>query len=107
MNKATIQHKSEKLSRVCEIKFDGKVFSTPTYFPSLSSTKTRFSLTELFYLLKYNKYPRLLLSAFDIDKLSEKEKIKQSIAEFRKQGILFLDSGVCLKAIIEMMLAGI
>ena len=94
MNKAVIQHKNGKLARVCEIQSDGKVYSTPTYFPSLSSTKTRFSLTELFYLLKYNKYPRLLLSAYDIDKLEEKEKIKQSIAEFRKHGILFLDSGV-------------
>ena len=43
--------RSERLSRVMEVKLHSNTFRTPIYFPSISSYGLRFTLRNLFHFL--------------------------------------------------------
>ena len=98
LEKPNIIHKSEKLSRVLEITVNDKKFSTPTYFPAISSYGVKFLFQDLLNLLNRPnvKYPRVLVSAYDLYymKKGEIKKALSSIEEYGNQGLLFLDSGL-------------
>jgi hypothetical protein len=72
------------------------MLKTPMYFPSISSFGVKFSIFDLLYLLEFHKYPRLLLSAYDLYKTEEEEKkkLKAMVEKYREIGLLFMDSGI-------------
>jgi queuine/archaeosine tRNA-ribosyltransferase len=100
--KLDIIHKSKKLSRVLKVRLKGRILSTPTYFPAISSYGIKLPLSYLIYLLANYNYPRVLVSAYDIFHAKEQEKkilfssIKKfnKVARRRNKGFLFLDSGI-------------
>lgn len=96
MKQCKIIHESVGLSRVTEIVISGKKLLTPSYFPSISSYGVRFSMSDMLYLLKFHKYPRLLLSAYDLHNSEPREKTKLTsiIKGYREKGFLFMDSGL-------------
>jgi len=96
LKKPKILHKSDGLSRVLEIRLKGKTLHTPTYFPSISSYGVKFSLRDLLYFVKFHSHPCVLVSAYDLYYLEEDErkKLLSIIKDYRKQGVLFLDSGL-------------
>ena len=96
MREPNIIHESQKLSRVLEIRLQGKVLSTPTYFPAISSYGVKPPFHELLYLLKFHRYPRVLVSAYDLHHLRGKRR-KEALSllkSYRKEGFLFMDSGL-------------
>lgn len=98
MDKPSVVHKSEKLSRVLEVTINDKRFLTPTYFPAISSYGVKFQFQDLLNLLNRAnvRYPRLLVSAYDLYYMEEdeKEKALSLIEEYGNHGLLFLDSGL-------------
>jgi len=96
MNKCRIVHESAGLSRVLEIVINNRKLTTPVYFPSISSYGVKFSMSDSFYLLHFHKYPRLLLSAYDLynSESREKKKLISMIKDYRQKGFLFIDSGL-------------
>lgn len=95
-------YSSGKLSRVCELKQQGKTLSTPTYFPAVSSYGIKLPPSYLIYLLANFLYPRVLVSAYDIfhSKGAVKKTLFSTLKKYdklvrrRNQGFLFLDSGI-------------
>jgi len=96
MNRCKVVHESARLSRVIEIVLNGRKLLTPSYFPSISSYGVKFSMSDLLYLLNFHKYPRLLLSAYDLYNSEPKEKARlmSIIKDYRQKGFLFMDSGL-------------
>jgi queuine/archaeosine tRNA-ribosyltransferase len=96
MKQCKIIHESAGLSRVTEIVISGRKLPTPSYFPSISSYGVKFSMRDMLYLLKFHKYPRLLLSAYDLHNSEPREKTKlmSIINGYREKGFLFMDSGL-------------
>lgn len=100
--KTAIIQESAKLSRVTEIRLQGKTLSTPTYFPAISSYGVKIPLSYLVYLLANYSYPRILVSAYDIFHADKREKkaLFSGIRKYdrinrqRNKGFLFLDSGI-------------
>lgn len=96
MKEPTIIHESKKMSRALEIRLNEKILSTPTYFPAVSSYGVKPPFHELLYLLKLVKYPRILVSAYDLYHMRENKRNKalSLIKSYRKTGFLFMDSGL-------------
>lgn len=96
MKGPTVIHESKKLSRVLEIQLNGKILSTPTYFPAISSYGVKPPFHELLYLLKIAKYPRILVSAYDLYHMRENKRNEalSLMKSYRKTGFLFMDSGL-------------
>lgn len=96
MKKPNIISTSEKVSRVLEVRLNGKTFRTPTYFPSISSYGIKFSLSDSLYFVSFHSHPCVLVSAYDLYNLEEKERnpLLSMIKSYRKKGVLFLDSGL-------------
>jgi len=96
MKQCKIVHESARLSRATEIVIRGKKLLTPSYFPSISSYGVKFSMRDMLYLLRFHKYPRLLLSAYDLHNSEPREKTKlmSIIKDYREKGFLFMDSGL-------------
>ena len=96
MKRTTVVHESKKLSRVLEVTLQDKKLQTPTYFPAISSYGIKFSVLEQFYFLEQYNYHRVLVSAYDLNDLSESERKKMFswMKRYRKKGVLFLDSGL-------------
>jgi tRNA-guanine family transglycosylase len=96
MSRYKVIHESARLSRVVEIALRDRKLLTPSYFPSISSYGVKFSMNDLLYLLSFHKYPRLLLSAYDLynSEPREKARLMSTIKEYRQQGLLFVDSGL-------------
>lgn len=96
MKEPTVVHESKKSSRVLEIQLNGKMLSTPTYFPAVSSYGVKPPVHELLYLLKIAKYPRALVSAYDLHHMRESRRkdMLSLMKSYRKNGILFIDSGL-------------
>lgn len=90
-----IIHTGEYNTRVLELEINNKKIVTPTYFPSISSAATRLQLSSLIQICVDNNYPRLLVSAYDLDHLDSKklESVSKTLSNFCKKNILFLDSG--------------
>ena len=87
-------HKGKNESRVLEINFMDKKFSTPTYFPSISSAVTRIPISWLIRFCVNKDYPKLLVSAYDLDDIkNEKNSIIKILKNYAKKNILFVDSG--------------
>lgn len=95
-SKKKIVHESAKFSRIVEILENKREFTTPTYFPSISSYGVKFSMRDSLYLLNFHKYPRLLLSAYDLynSEPIEKKSLMRIIKEYQGRGFLFVDSGI-------------
>jgi queuine/archaeosine tRNA-ribosyltransferase len=69
---------------------------TPTYFPAISGTGTNAPPLDLIGLVSTSSYPRMLVSAYDLVKMSKKEskRARDLISQFRKTGgTLLMDSG--------------
>jgi queuine/archaeosine tRNA-ribosyltransferase len=98
MTETKIVHESKKLSRVLEVSVSNKILTTPTYFPAISSLGTKFSSSELLLLLTHHKYPRALVSAYDLHhqagREDERKQVLNLIKRYRTNGLLFLDSGL-------------
>lgn len=96
MKQCKIVHESARLSRVLEISLNGKKLLTPSYFPSISSYGVKFSMSDLLYELSFHKYPRLLLSAYDLynSEPEEKAQLISLVKDYRQKGLLFIDSGL-------------
>lgn len=88
-------HRGKFESRILQITSERKKFSTPTYFPSISSAATRLQLDQLIQLCTDNNYPRLLISSYDLYyNYAQQKSIIPTLKFFSKQNFLFLDSGV-------------
>ena len=81
-------------SRILQIEIKNKKFTTPAYFPSISSAAIRVQLDSLLEFCINKNYPRLLISAFDLYHMSNKRKIITSLKKYRKNNFLFIDSGI-------------
>jgi len=81
---------------VLEIGLGAKILRTPTYFPSISSYGIKFQLSDLLYFAKFHSHPCVLVSAYDLYYLeqNEKKRLLPMMEEYRKKGVLFLDSGL-------------
>lgn len=72
----------------------GKQIKTPFFFPSISSIRTNFKVTEYFDLIKKTGYPGFLISAYDIYHLENKEEIIKQISELTETSkFTLIDSG--------------
>ena len=81
-------------SRILQIKLLNKKLTTPVYFPSISSAATRMQLDSLIEFCINKNYPRLLISAFDLDQmLNGKKSMVASLKKYQKNNFLFMDSG--------------
>lgn len=97
MKKPNIVHETEILSRVLSIRLNGKRLLTPTYFPAISSFGIKFPFEDLLILINRQKYPRVLVSAYDLYfmKPKRKQKALSILKNYKKNGFfLFLDSGL-------------
>lgn len=96
MTRHEVIHESARLSRVVEVTLKDRKLLTPSYFPSISSYGVKFSMNDLLYLLNFHKYPRLLLSAYDLynSEPREKARLMSTIKDYRQQGFLLMDSGL-------------
>lgn len=96
MKKPNIVHESEILSRVLSIRLNGKRLLTPTYFPAISSFGIKFPFKDLLNLINRYEYPRVLVSAYDLYfmKPKQKQKALSILKNYKKNGFLFLDSGL-------------
>lgn len=87
-------HRGQFESRILQINSEGKKFSTPAYFPSISSAATRLQLIPLIHLCTDNNYPRLLVSAYDLHhNYTQQKSIIPTLKNYSKQNFLFVDSG--------------
>jgi len=85
-----------------QVTLEGRILSTPTFFPAISSYGIKLPLSYLIYLLANYSYRRVLFHAYDIfhAKEQEKKRLFSSIKKFNKivrsrnKGFLFLDSGI-------------
>lgn len=95
LKKPKIIRRSKKSARILEITLNGKGFSTPAYFPAISSFGIKFSFHDMLYLLRVHRFPRVLVSAYDLNYMEESEKrdALRLMKSYMKKGILFLDSG--------------
>lgn len=86
--KCKIVHESAKLARITEIVIRGRELRTPSYFPSISSYGVKFSMRDTLYLLKFHKYPRLLISAYDLYNSEPEEQVSlmSTIEGYRDAG---------------------
>ena len=80
-------------SRILQIEIANKKFTTPAYFPSISSAAIRMQLDSLLEFCISKNYPRLLVSAFDLHHMSNAKKIMASLQKYQKNNFLFIDSG--------------
>jgi len=84
------------LSRVTKISLGGKNLATPAYFPAISSAGVGYPADALIRLVVTTKYPRLLVSAYDIHRISTEGNPTPlfQLGKFSMQGsFLLLDSG--------------
>ncbi len=85
-----------KLGRVCQVD-KSRPLVTPTYFPAVSGASKGFRPIDLIRLITDSGYPRLLVSAYDIDKFGPKQK-SWALKDLRRYkastGRVFLDCGV-------------
>lgn len=68
----------------------------PTYFPAVSSTSTNWRAIYLVRYLTESRYPRMLVSAYDLrrEPRSERRQLWSLVRKFMRQGgVLMLDSG--------------
>ncbi len=83
-------------ARVCELDRI-RPLVTPTYFPSVSGASKGSRPIDLIRLITESKYPRLLLSSYDLGRFSARQRAWASheIARYRASGgHVFLDCGV-------------
>lgn len=96
MLNSTIASHGSYSARVLKIEINDKQMVTPAYFPAISSASTRLRLEPLIETSVESGYPRLLISAYDLYKLSDEKlkRINQKLAKFiSSNNFLFIDSG--------------
>lgn len=94
MKKINYIHRGKKESRVLEIHFEDKKFTTPTYFPSISTAATRIQMSSLIQFCTSKNYPRLLVSAYDLYNIKDGKKLMMKILkDYAKNNMLLVDSG--------------
>lgn len=81
-------------SRILQIAIGDKKFTTPTYFPSVSSSATRMQFDALVQFCISKRYPRLLISAYDLHDVQRgRQSIISALKKYTKNNFLFVDSG--------------
>ena len=101
MTSAKIVFSGAHNSTIREISIRDKRLITPSYFPSITSTETRTRTASLIDIITSNAYPRLLVSAYDLYGLKNKqlEETIDKLDRFSDDGnFLLLDSGGFEKA---------
>jgi len=96
MLNSTIASHGSYSARVLKIEINKKQMVTPTYFPSISRASTRLRLEPLIETSIDSGYPRLLVSAYDLYKLSDEKlkRINRKLTKFiSSNNFLFIDSG--------------
>ena len=91
-----IKHKGKNNSKIHQILVNNKKLMTPTYFPSISGAEIRSEPLDLINVIIDEEYPRLLVSCYDVDKLTIELKdttIKKLNNYSTNGGFLMLDSG--------------
>lgn len=86
-------YRGKNESRILQVKSENKKFTTPTYFPSISTAATRMPLSPLIQFCASKNYPRLLVSAYDLYHASNAKKIISVLKNYSKDNFLFVDSG--------------
>lgn len=84
------------LARVVELDH-GRPLVTPTYFPAVSVAAMASRPMDLVRLIVESRYPRVLLSAYDVSRLNAKQRswMTKAIHQYRASGNLaFIDCGV-------------
>ncbi|QLH10264.1 hypothetical protein [Nitrosarchaeum sp. AC2] len=92
----TIKHQGKQNSKIRQISVNDKILITPTYFPSISSAEIRADMEWLTNFMIDEEYPRLLVSSYDIAKLSISQQnllIKKLDTYSANGGFLMIDSG--------------
>ena len=94
MKEVNYIRRGEKNARILEVRFEDKKFMTPTYFPSISSVATKKQILLLAKFFTKENYPRLLISAYDLNGIkNDKKRIIKILKEYIKKNTLFIDSG--------------
>ena len=92
----SIKFKGDKFSRLAIMKVGNKELATPAYFPAISSLQ-HYDVKYLFDFLIENKYGKMLLSLFDInkDERFHEDKFLGEVSEYSRTGnFVMIDSGV-------------
>ncbi|MDA7940392.1 MAG: hypothetical protein MPI95_07625 [Nitrosopumilus sp.] len=80
-------------ARQLAITVNGKKFHTPAYLPSISSIFARITPGPLIDAVAQIGYPSLLVSAYDVYHASDRDRLLGLLNDYRRKGLLFLDSG--------------
>jgi len=76
------------------IETNGKRFSTPFFFPSISSIKTNFEIEDYLNIVQKIDYPSFLISSYDINRSKERSQLLTNVSDStRNRSITLLDSG--------------
>ena len=79
-----------------EVGVSGKAVALPSFFPSVSSVKTRLAPVECVDLLALSRRPRFLVSAYDVAHCTRGERYRMDAALLRAQecgSVILMDSG--------------
>ncbi len=86
--------KRNQNTRLLTLEFKEKILHTPTYFPAISSTDSKFPIPRLLKFFIRSSYPQLLISAYDYyHYLKLESKLKSGLTRYSKKHFLFIDSG--------------
>jgi len=81
-------------TKLFSIDLPGKSLKTPFFFPSISTVKTNFQVSEYFELLKKSGYPGFLVSAYDLFESKGRQSLCKEISELTENATFtFIDSG--------------
>jgi len=79
---------------VFSLESHGKEIKTPFFFPSISSIRTNFKVTDYFDLIKRTGYPGFLISAYDVYQVEETDKLSKEISNLSETSkFVLVDSG--------------
>ncbi len=80
--------------RIYTLESYSKTIKSPFFFPAISSIRTNFKVDEYLKLLIKITYPGFLISAYDIDKYGDTDKLIKELNEINeKSTFVLMDSG--------------
>jgi queuine/archaeosine tRNA-ribosyltransferase len=81
-------------NRSFQIETNGKIFTTPFFFPSISSIKTNFKIEQYLDIIQKIGYSAFLISSYDIDRYDINSALLKNVSSATHNGtISLLDSG--------------
>jgi len=80
--------------RSYSINTEDKTFSTPFFFPSISSIKTNFGIEDYLNIIQKSGYPSFLISSYDINRSQNNIQISRNVSNAANNNLItLLDSG--------------